>query len=124
MERTRIFKGDSKTGNKQLFRHLRLKGSPTLKHALRKVQGNRRKEYTCSKCGETGHQKHMRVCSRFYEDDAENTVDNDEDDTENTVDNDDDDREFSDEIETEESADETQESIPEEESSDNDDFDE
>ena len=55
----------------------------------------------------------MRVCSRFYEDDAENTVDNDEDDTENTVDNDDDDREFSDEIETEESADETQESIPE-----------
>merc|ERR1712096_155512 len=47
----RIWKGNTKEGNKQLFRHLRFQSSPTLRNAVKQLEVDKRKQMTCSKCG-------------------------------------------------------------------------
>ena len=77
-ESTRVWKGNSKEGNKQLFRILRLKGSPTLKRAAKILEGKKRKPDKCSRCGQTGHKKNMTMCPLFNE--MEEYTESEEDD--------------------------------------------
>ena len=77
-ENTRVWKGDSKVGNKQLFRFLRMRGSPTLKRASVKMKGTKRKEGKCSKCHQFGHRKNNKNCPFFYQ-----QTDTSEDDSSN-----------------------------------------
>ena len=51
---TRVWRGDSSVGNKQLFRLLHLRGSPSLKRAAQKLERAKRKLDKCSKCGALG----------------------------------------------------------------------
>ena len=64
-ERRRIWKGDSKEGNRQLFRLLRLQGSPTLRRAALMLEAKKRKKMKCSKCHLVGHTKASSKC-RFF----------------------------------------------------------
>ena len=97
-ESTRVWKGDSDVGNKQLFRTLRMRGSPSLKRAAKKLESAKRKLDKCSKCGEKGHKKNMRVCTMFAEAQGESDSDDSLAVEEETSDNAD---EFSDEANTE-----------------------
>ena len=71
LESTRVWKGDSKVGNKQLFRLLRWQGSPTMRRAAKLLEGVKRKPDKCSKCHEIGHKKSMRICPLFDDDGEE-----------------------------------------------------
>lgn len=64
-EGTRIWKGDNKVGQKQLFRLLRWKGSPTLKRASKLLEGAKRKPDTCSRCNTKGHKKNSKQCPLY-----------------------------------------------------------
>ena len=76
-ETTRVWKGDSKAGNRQLFRLLRWKGSPTLKRAMQSLKACKRKPTRCSKCKGLGHKKNMSVCPLYNPADA-NSSESDE----------------------------------------------
>ena len=77
-ESTRVWKGDSKEGNKQLFRLLRLRGSPTMKRAAMLLEGAKKKEGKCSKCHQVGHRKNNKICPLFSQI-TESTDEEDED---------------------------------------------
>ena len=49
-----FWRGDSIVANKQLFRLLRLRGSPSLKREAQKLERAKRKLDKCSKCGALG----------------------------------------------------------------------
>ena len=70
-ENTKVYKGDSKVGNKQLFRLLRLKGSPTLKRAVKSLGAVKRKPFKCSRCNNVGHKKNMKACPLFNQEEAD-----------------------------------------------------
>ena len=108
-ENTRVWKGDSKVGNKQLFRVLRFRGSPTLKKAMTKLRATERKADKCSKCGQLGHRKNMRVCPLYNQIEADIESGDGLETDEGTTDDNDLER-FSDEqaTETEDSAADTQ----------------
>ena len=108
-ENTRVWKGDSKVGNKQLFRVLRFRGSPTLKKAMKKLRATERKADKCSKCGQLGHRKNMRVCPLYNQIEADIESGDGLETDEGTTDDNDLER-FSDEqaTETEDSAADTQ----------------
>ena len=61
-ESRRVWKGDSRLGNRQLFRYLRLQSSPLLRRAAAKMEGEKRKQMQCSKCGGIGHSKSSSKC--------------------------------------------------------------
>ena len=61
----RIWKGNTKEGNKQLFRHLRFQSSPTLRNAVKQLEVDKRKQMTCSKCGVLGHSKTSKRCHMY-----------------------------------------------------------
>ena len=86
-ESTRVWRGDSKVGNKQLFRILRWNGSPTLKRAAESLERAKRKPDKCSRCGESGHKKNMSVCPLYsqLEGDDANETDEEEQSTEVTA---------------------------------------
>ena len=75
---TRVWRGDSIVANKQLFRLLRLRGSPSLKREAQKLERAKRKLDKCSKCGALGHRKNMRVCPQYEQ--LEEHSDSDSDD--------------------------------------------
>ena len=101
-ENTRVWKGDTDVGNKQLFRILRMRGSPSLKRASKKLETARRKLDRCSKCGEKGHKKNMKVCPLYVQtvdaSDSDDPATTDEDHA--TADQATEDAEFSDELNT------------------------
>jgi hypothetical protein len=70
-EMRRVWKGNSKEGNKQLFRLLRMQSSPTLRRVAVKLQGKKRKQMKCSKCHKLGHTKRSSKCRFFDIDTAE-----------------------------------------------------
>ena len=74
-ELRRVWKGDTKQGNFQLFRLLRLQSSPTLVKAMEKIEMEKRKPMKCSKCGQLGHRRTSKKCSLYIDepvDDEEN----------------------------------------------------
>ena len=71
LESTRVWHGDTDAGNKQLFRLLRMKGSPTLKRAASLLNGHKTKLPKCSRCKQIGHKRNMRVCPLFGQQVAE-----------------------------------------------------
>jgi hypothetical protein len=74
-EQRRIWKGDTKQGNLQLFRLLRFQSSPTLVKAMENIEMEKRKPMKCSKCGQLGHRRTSKKCSLFNDgtvDDEEN----------------------------------------------------
>ena len=90
-EGTRIWRGDSKIGNRQVFRLLRWNGSPTLRRAALELERTKRKPDRCAKCGASGHKKNMHVCPLYNQVDNDETIDDIEEVNENENDDDDDD---------------------------------
>ena len=66
-ELRRVWKGDTKQGNVQLFRLLRFQSSPTLTTALKLMEVEKRKPMKCSNCGVLGHRRTSKKCSLYSE---------------------------------------------------------
>ena len=64
-EQRRVWKGDTKQGNFQLFRLLRLQSSPTLVKSLEKIEMEKRRPMKCSKCGQLGHRRTGKNCGLY-----------------------------------------------------------
>jgi hypothetical protein len=77
-ESTRVWRGDSKVGNKQLFRLLRWNGSPTLKRAAESLERAKRKPDKCSRCGQSGHKKNMSVCPLYNQPETDDASESEE----------------------------------------------
>ena len=81
-EARRIWRGNSKESNKQLFRLLRMHASPSLRRVSKLLEGKKRKQMKCSKCGLPGHKRTNRKCRLFLETEAsqdEETIDTEDD---------------------------------------------
>ena len=59
-ELRRVWKGNSKEGNKQLFRLMRLQSSPTLRKVIKKLELGKRKQMKCSRCNDLGHKRNSK----------------------------------------------------------------
>ena len=70
LEQNRIWRGDIKVGNKQLFRALRCYSSPTLRRISRKMNVPE-KIFKCSSCKQKGHRRNSNVCPNFNQDHQE-----------------------------------------------------
>ena len=87
-EQRRVWKGDTKQGNFQLFRLLRLQSSPTLVKAMEKIEMEKRRPMKCSKCGQLGHRRTSKKCGLYNDGTVDDeTVDDEE--NENQVEGDD-----------------------------------
>lgn len=64
-ELRRVWKGNTKESNKQLFQLLRLQSSPTLRNVVKQLEVDGRKEMKCTKCGVSGHKRTSKKCSLY-----------------------------------------------------------
>ena len=64
-EKRRVWRGNTKEGNKQLFRLLRLQSSPTLRRAVSSLECEKRRKMKCSRCHRIGHTRANRKCPLF-----------------------------------------------------------